>query len=67
MTDSYEGHESEEAGSKAFGRRSFLAGMAGAEADKLFETKGLDFIDREKAKHQAKKEAERLYDQDYAN
>jgi ABC-type sugar transport system substrate-binding protein len=32
MTDSYEGHESEEAGSKAFGRRSFLAGMAGAAA-----------------------------------
>lgn len=26
--------------------KEIIAGIAGAEADKLFETKGLDFIDR---------------------
>jgi len=41
--------------------------MAGAEADKLFESKGLDALDREKAKHQAKQQAEKLYDEQYAN
>ncbi|KAK0728374.1 hypothetical protein B0T26DRAFT_748604 [Lasiosphaeria miniovina] len=44
-----------------------LAGLAGAEADKLFETKGLDFIDREKAKHQAKRQVEQLYDNQYGD
>ncbi|KAF9196747.1 hypothetical protein BGZ49_002704, partial [Haplosporangium sp. Z 27] len=43
--------------------KELLAALAGAEADKLFETKGLDFIDREKAK----KNAERLYNEKYAN
>ena len=42
-----------------------LAGIAGAEVDKLFETKGLDTLDREKAKHQAKRQAEHLYEQQY--
>ncbi|KAF8953871.1 hypothetical protein CPC16_010329 [Podila verticillata] len=46
--------------------KEIFAAMAGAEADKLFETNGLDFIDREKAKHQAKKNAERIYDERYA-
>ncbi len=27
--------------------KELLAGFAGAEVDKLFETKGLDFMDRE--------------------
>ncbi|KAI2470244.1 hypothetical protein F4781DRAFT_180937 [Annulohypoxylon bovei var. microspora] len=45
--------------------KEVLAGIAGAEVDKLFETKGLDFIDREKAKHHAKKQAEHLYEQQY--
>lgn len=44
-----------------------LAGFAGAEVDKLFETKGLDAIDREKAKREAKHRAEQLYDQQYGN
>ncbi|EPE04878.1 cipc-like antibiotic response protein [Ophiostoma piceae UAMH 11346] len=44
-----------------------LAAFAGAEVDKLVETKGLDFIDREKAKHHAKQNAEQLYDQQYGN
>jgi len=42
-----------------------LAGIAGAEVDKLAETKGMDFIDREKAKRHAKENAEHLYDEHY--
>ncbi|KAL7266711.1 hypothetical protein RUND412_010735 [Rhizina undulata] len=45
--------------------KEILAGLAGAEVDKLVETKGLDFVDREKAKHAAKKSAERMYDEQY--
>jgi len=45
--------------------REALAALAGAEADKLFETKGLDFVDREEAKRHAKRQAEDLYDQQY--
>ncbi|KAI0401329.1 hypothetical protein F4802DRAFT_433888 [Xylaria palmicola] len=45
--------------------KEMLAGIAGAEVDKLFETKGLDAWDREKAKHHAKKQAEHLYDEQY--
>ncbi|KAK1761015.1 hypothetical protein QBC47DRAFT_368832 [Echria macrotheca] len=44
-----------------------LAALAGAETDKLFETKGLDFIDREKAKHHAKEQVQDLYDQQYGD
>ena len=35
------------------------------QVDRLAETKGLDFIDRERAKHQAKKEAVNMYEQQY--
>lgn len=45
--------------------KELLAGIAGAEVDKLAETKGMDFVDREKAKHQAKKNAESMYDDHY--
>lgn len=44
-----------------------LVAVAAAEVDKLFETKGLDWLDKEKAKHHAKKQAEHLYDQHYGN
>ncbi|KIS68717.1 uncharacterized protein UMAG_03284 [Mycosarcoma maydis] len=47
--------------------KEILAGIAGAEVDKLFETKGLDFLDREQAKRHARQQAEQLYDQQYAN
>ncbi|KAI0124197.1 hypothetical protein BJ170DRAFT_75512 [Xylariales sp. AK1849] len=47
--------------------KEMLVGLAGAEVDKLFETKGLDEFDREKAKHQAKKQAESLYDEQYGD
>jgi hypothetical protein len=45
--------------------KELLAGFAGGEVDRLAETKGEDFFDREKAKHQAKQNAEQLYDQHY--
>ncbi|ORY71120.1 uncharacterized protein BCR38DRAFT_479641 [Pseudomassariella vexata] len=47
--------------------KEILAGIAGAEVDKLIETKGLDYVDQEKAKHHAKKQAEHLYEQQYGN
>jgi hypothetical protein len=47
--------------------KEFLAAAAGFEVDKLVETKGLDFVDREKAKHHAKKQAEELYDRQYGD
>ena len=45
--------------------KEMLAGFAAAEVDKLFETKGLDFLDREKAKRHAIQQAHRLADEQY--
>ncbi|KAN0104984.1 Protein of unknown function (DUF3759) domain containing protein [Hyaloscypha variabilis] len=45
--------------------KELLVGLAGAEVDKLVETKGLDYIDREKAKRHAKENVEHLYDEHY--
>ena len=45
--------------------KELIAGFAGAEVDRLAETKGEDYFDREKAKHEAKKRSEQLYDQHY--
>jgi len=45
--------------------KELLAGFAAAEVDKLFETKGLDFVDKEKAKHHAKQQAEQYAEQRY--
>ena len=45
--------------------QELLAAAVGFEVDKLAETKGLDFVDRERAKHHAKKQAEQLYDEHY--
>lgn len=39
--------------------------IVGAEADKLAETKGMDFVDREKVKHQAKENARDMYEEHY--
>ena len=47
--------------------KELLAGFAGAEVDKLAETKGEDFFDKEKAKHEAKKRAENMYDEHYVD
>ena len=45
--------------------KELLAGFAGAEVDKLAETKGEDAWDREKAKHEARRNAEHMYDEHY--
>ncbi|GAA5820514.1 hypothetical protein JCM10212_005195 [Sporobolomyces blumeae] len=45
--------------------KELFAGFAAAEADKLFETKGLDFLDREEAKRAAKKHAEQTMTSDF--
>ncbi|KAI0700176.1 putative phosphoglycerate mutase family protein [Cytidiella melzeri] len=42
--------------------KELLAGFAGAFIDREFESKGLDFIDKEKAKHDAKQQAYNAYD-----
>ncbi|GBB83693.1 hypothetical protein RclHR1_10390005 [Rhizophagus clarus] len=47
--------------------KEMMAGIAAAEVDKIFETKGLDYIDREEAKHQAKQAAKKLYTDNYEN
>jgi len=47
--------------------KELLAGFAGAEVDKLAETKGEDFFDKERSKHEAKKRAEQLYDDHYGD
>jgi len=45
--------------------KEMLAGFAAAEVDKLFETKGLDYLDREKAKRMAIQQAHHLAEQQY--
>ncbi|CAF1314660.1 unnamed protein product, partial [Didymodactylos carnosus] len=45
--------------------KELLAGFAAAEVDRLIETKGLDFIDRERAKRQAVQQAHHLAEQQY--
>lgn len=45
--------------------KDLLASFAGAEADKLVETKGEDFYDREKMKRDSQNNASDLYDQKY--
>ena len=41
--------------------KELLAGFAGAEVDKLAETKGEDFFDRERAKRDAQDNAMNMY------
>ncbi|CAM4822581.1 unnamed protein product, partial [Rotaria magnacalcarata] len=47
--------------------KEMLAGLAAAEVDKLFETKGLDFLDREEAKRRAVQQAHQLADEKYGS
>lgn len=42
-----------------------LVGLVGAEIDRLAETKGMDFYDKERAKHQAKENVQGMYDNHY--
>lgn len=43
--------------------KELLAGFAGAFIDREVETKGLDFVDREKAKYEARRQLHDTYDQ----
>ncbi|KAG9079548.1 hypothetical protein FRC06_007665 [Ceratobasidium sp. 370] len=45
--------------------KEILAGLAGAFVDREVETRGLDFIDRERAKRQARQQAHQAYDDNY--
>ncbi len=45
--------------------KELLAGFAGAEVDRLAETKGEDWFDREKAKRHAEEHAKAMYDEQY--
>ena len=45
--------------------KDILAAFAGAEVDKLVETKGENFYDREKMKRDAQENASNYYDQQY--
>ncbi|KAL2786509.1 hypothetical protein BJX62DRAFT_241947 [Aspergillus germanicus] len=45
--------------------KELLAGFAGAFIDREFETKGLDFLDREKAKRHAHRQLEEASSRDY--
>ncbi|KIK03212.1 hypothetical protein K443DRAFT_676875 [Laccaria amethystina LaAM-08-1] len=38
--------------------KEIIAALSGAAIDRLVETKGLDFVDKQKAKHHAKEKAE---------
>lgn len=50
--------------SHAFAKEA-LAGLVGAEVDKLIETKGLDEVDKIKAHKHAKENAENMYEEHY--
>ncbi|KAI8340259.1 hypothetical protein BC941DRAFT_419935 [Chlamydoabsidia padenii] len=41
--------------------KELLAGFASASVDGFVESKGMNWIDKQKAKHHAKEEAEKLY------
>lgn len=45
--------------------KELLVGFCAAEVDRLAQTKGADWFDLEKARHEAKKNAERMYDEHY--
>ncbi|KAK6333721.1 hypothetical protein TWF730_003904 [Orbilia blumenaviensis] len=45
--------------------KELIGGIAAAEVDKLFETKGLDAWDKHRVKEQAEDNAKTLYDQQY--
>ena len=47
--------------------KDIMAGFATGEADKLVETHGENFYDREKMRYDAKQQANQCYDQQYGN
>jgi cysteine synthase len=44
-----------------------LMGLVGAEMDKWAETKGMDKVDKERAKHQAEEQADHFYNNQYGD
>ncbi|KAI5789260.1 putative CipC-like antibiotic response protein [Pyronema domesticum] len=62
----FENHQRREGKTVSHGfAKEALVGLVGAEVDKLVETKGLDYIDREKAKRHAEQGARQMYDEQY--
>ncbi|KAG1468334.1 hypothetical protein G6F56_003890 [Rhizopus delemar] len=45
--------------------KALLAGFAGAALDKLIETKGLDFVDQQKAKRHAEDQVKQYYEEEH--
>ncbi|KAF8914700.1 CipC-like protein [Mucidula mucida] len=45
--------------------KELLAGVAGAFVDRLVETKGLDYVDKEEVQHRAEEQAEAALTGDY--
>ncbi|KAJ7107746.1 hypothetical protein C8R44DRAFT_319709 [Mycena epipterygia] len=45
--------------------KELMAGFAGLFVDRMVESKGLDFVDKEKAKHEAKKHCEQPLEVEY--
>ncbi|KAJ7205732.1 hypothetical protein GGX14DRAFT_644236 [Mycena pura] len=44
--------------------KELLAGLAGAFIDRMVESKGLDYVDKEKAKHEAEKKNKQVFTAD---
>ncbi|KAH7368732.1 hypothetical protein B0T11DRAFT_326883 [Plectosphaerella cucumerina] len=47
--------------------KELLMGFAGAEVDRLVETKGMDYLDQRRARDQAQERAAELYDRQYGD
>jgi hypothetical protein len=63
----FEDHQRKEGKTVSHARaKELLAGFASAAVDRFAETKGEDWFDSERAKHDAKQQAVTLYDQQYA-
>ena len=45
--------------------KEMIAGFAGAEVDRFAEGTGENWVDKERSKHEAKKQAEQMYDDHY--
>ena len=47
--------------------KEVLAAIVASQVDRLIETKGRDWFDKETVKHHAKENAERMYEERYEN
>ncbi|RPB05206.1 hypothetical protein L873DRAFT_954104 [Choiromyces venosus 120613-1] len=64
----FENHQRREGKQVSHGTaKEMLVGLAAAEAEKLIEKKGLSMHEGERAKHAAKQNAERMYDEHYGD